>query len=102
MAHIKNVLVLAVMCILAVALTQASHDGQHIHGKWPMVGQPRQDSESTWVTCDFTVSPRMRCHDCNTRLICKRVGGLLLDCPSSFAPYCNNGFCSPVPSVECA
>ncbi|KAJ8715030.1 hypothetical protein PYW08_005011 [Mythimna loreyi] len=102
MAHIQNVLVLAVLCVLAVALTQASQNGHHIHGKWSMAGQSRQDSEPTWVTCDFDVFPRMRCHDCNTKLICKKIGGLLLDCPSSFAPYCNNGFCSRTPSEECA
>ncbi|XP_047032022.1 uncharacterized protein LOC124638914 [Helicoverpa zea] len=114
MAHIQNLLIFVALCYLAVSFTEAAQGGLHLHigGSMEMPRQKRHnhnhnhkdndDSDVEWIACDYSLRPRMRCHDCHTRLICKKVGGLLLHCPAVGAPYCNNGLCSPEPSTECA
>ncbi|XP_046969493.1 uncharacterized protein LOC124536886 [Vanessa cardui] len=60
-----------------------------------------QQNPQNWTTCDITAVPRISCHDCNTRLICKPIGGILKICNNPARPYCNFGICSPVPSANC-
>lgn len=54
-----------------------------------------------WTTCDFTAASKISCHDCNTRIICKPIGGLLIACNNPNKPYCNSGICSAVASPDC-
>lgn len=54
-----------------------------------------------WTTCEYTASSPLSCNDCNTRLICKPIGGLLISCKNPLKPYCNNGICSATPSEGC-
>ncbi|XP_041982156.1 uncharacterized protein LOC121735398 [Aricia agestis] len=62
---------------------------------------PQDDAPPEWTTCDI-LGPKISCQDCNTRLICKPVGGLLKPCNNPYRPHCNNGICSAVPSPDCA
>ncbi|KAJ8715033.1 hypothetical protein PYW08_005014 [Mythimna loreyi] len=121
MAHIQNVLIFSALCVLAVVLAQASQGGPHTNQGGPSTSQGgphknqgrgrRQapdfsvldiaESNANWTTCDVTVFPKISCHDCNTRMICKPVGGLLKACDNPYRPHCNNGICSAVPSAEC-
>nr|XP_021195818.2 uncharacterized protein LOC110380228 [Helicoverpa armigera] len=124
MAHIQNVLIFAALCVLAVTLAQSPQGGPHTDqgGSPTQQGGPHQNqgrsrrqveeddeafdisqvSAANWTTCDFILGKKISCHDCNTRLICKQIGGLLKACNNPFKPHCNNGICSHVPSVECA
>nr|XP_034834580.1 uncharacterized protein LOC117991136 [Maniola hyperantus] len=63
---------------------------------------PNPLNPMNWTTCDVTVLPRISCHDCNTRVICKPIGGLLKSCNDPARPHCNLGICSAVPSLACA
>lgn len=60
-----------------------------------------QQNPKNWTTCDVTISTKISCQDCSTRLICKPIGGLLVSCNNPKRPYCNNGICSAIPSVGC-
>ncbi|CAK1555800.1 unnamed protein product [Leptosia nina] len=42
------------------------------------------------------------CLDCNTKLVCTKIGGLEKPCTDPTMPYCNLGECSATPSAECA
>ncbi|CAH2092870.1 unnamed protein product [Euphydryas editha] len=54
-----------------------------------------------WTTCDFTAVSKISCHNCNTRIICKPIGGLLKSCNNPNKPYCNSGICSAIASPDC-
>ncbi|CAH0589089.1 unnamed protein product [Chrysodeixis includens] len=51
-----------------------------------------------WVQCTGIGS---ECIDCNTKLVCTKIGGLQRACSDPTLPYCNLGQCSATPSVEC-
>ncbi|CAH2043569.1 unnamed protein product, partial [Iphiclides podalirius] len=42
------------------------------------------------------------CLDCNTKLVCTKIGGLQRSCSDPTLPFCNLGECSATPSAECA
>ncbi|CAH0694571.1 unnamed protein product [Spodoptera exigua] len=114
MAHLQNVLIYFAVCVLAVTLAQTAQGGPHTSQGGPHQNQGRSrrqaeagtfditQSLANWTTCDYLVDPRISCHDCHTRLICKPIGGLLKNCGDPSRPHCNNGICSAVPSVQCA
>ncbi|XP_022822912.1 uncharacterized protein LOC111353926 [Spodoptera litura] len=105
MASVRNVLVLAVLCILAGVNSQATDEEVPINADEleNIIDEAEvKNSDLTWVECDPSVVPRKSCYDCNTRIICKNIGGLLLECPKNFVPYCNGGKCVSEPSAECA
>ncbi|KAJ8712296.1 hypothetical protein PYW07_005138 [Mythimna separata] len=52
-----------------------------------------------WVPCTVIGST---CVDCNTKVVCTKVGGLQRACTDPTLPYCNAGACSATPSAECA
>ncbi|XP_030040426.2 sulfur globule protein CV3 [Manduca sexta] len=52
-----------------------------------------------WSPCTTIGSA---CVDCNTKLVCTKVGGLVRACSDPTLPYCNLGECSATPSAECA
>ncbi|KAM3965711.1 uncharacterized protein ACR2FA_000035 [Aphomia sociella] len=52
-----------------------------------------------WTPCTTIGSA---CVDCNTKLVCTKVGGLTRACTDPTLPYCNLGECSATPSAECA
>lgn len=62
----------------------------------------KDDEYIKWTTCDWRAIPKFTCHDCNTRLICKPMGGILKFCGDAATPHCRNGFCSAIPSDDCA
>ncbi|KAF9789091.1 hypothetical protein SFRURICE_005693 [Spodoptera frugiperda] len=121
MAHFQNVAICLAVCVLAVSLAQSPQGGPHTSQGGPNTSQggPHQNqgrsrrqaeigtfditqSVANWTTCNYLVDPKISCHDCHTRMICKPIGGLLKNCDEPSRPYCNNGICSPVPSVQCA
>ncbi|KAG7312355.1 hypothetical protein JYU34_001844 [Plutella xylostella] len=110
----------AALCIVALAVTAQVHQGGPHQNQGRIRRQADQsqpeevqgpddadqpdgpnDSPLNWTTCDVTATPRISCHDCHTRLICKPVGGLLKGCNNPYRPYCNYGVCSPLPSLDC-
>ncbi|CAG4951825.1 unnamed protein product [Colias eurytheme] len=108
---VYNIVVLFLLAALVTANCQVVQGGAHIDQGGPhQIQGPRStfmESEAlqnptNWTTCDITTDPKIFCHDCNTRLICKPVGGLLKMCRDPMRPYCNNGICSALPSVGCA
>ncbi|XP_047992484.1 uncharacterized protein LOC125231166 [Leguminivora glycinivorella] len=42
------------------------------------------------------------CLDCNTKVICTKIGALQRACTDPTLPYCNLGNCTATPSAECA
>lgn len=52
-----------------------------------------------WTPC---TTPGASCLDCNTKIICAKIGGLQIPCNDPTLPYCNLGSCSAEPSTECA
>lgn len=52
-----------------------------------------------WTPCTAIGST---CVDCNTKLVCTKVGGLQRACADPTMPYCNLGECSATPTAECA
>ncbi|XP_026756303.2 uncharacterized protein LOC113516130 [Galleria mellonella] len=52
-----------------------------------------------WSPC---VGVGSSCLDCNTKLICTKIGGLQRACTDPTLPYCNLGQCSATPTAECA
>ncbi|XP_039756337.1 uncharacterized protein LOC120631013 [Pararge aegeria] len=75
---------------------------------WPGVGGvnpwiPSWISGAPWIPqwspCT-TVGPS--CVNCNTRLICTKVGGMQKACDDPTMPHCNLGECSATPSDQCA
>lgn len=55
-----------------------------------------------WVACEFGSTPILSCFDCNSRLRCIWSGGKVIPCDNPTRPYCNSGFCSSIPGVECS
>lgn len=51
-----------------------------------------------WVPCTVVGSS---CVDCNTKVVCTKVGGLQRACTDPTLPYCNAGECSATPSAGC-
>ncbi|KAF9789093.1 hypothetical protein SFRURICE_005695 [Spodoptera frugiperda] len=105
MASVRSVLILAVLCILAGAHSQATDEEVPINADEleNIIDEAEvKNSGNTWVPCDFSGISTESCYDCNTRIICKKIGGLLLECPKNFVPYCNEGKCSNEPTPECA
>lgn len=100
-----------------MALGQVSQGGPHSSQGGPHENQGRVRRQAAqggpaendlvrgnanWTTCDYTIDPKFTCQDCTTRIICLPIGGKVVACNNVYSPYCNNGFCSPIPSVECA
>nr|XP_004931861.1 uncharacterized protein LOC101738184 [Bombyx mori] len=56
----------------------------------------------SWTSCNLTETPIFSCHDCNTRMFCNPIGGLLISCRDNRRPHCNRGLCKSTPSDECA
>ncbi|KAI5642179.1 hypothetical protein NE865_05871 [Phthorimaea operculella] len=52
-----------------------------------------------WAPCTTVGST---CADCNTKLICTKIGGIQRACTDPTLPYCNAGACSATPTAECA
>lgn len=52
-----------------------------------------------WGPCTMIGST---CLDCNTKMVCTKVGGLQRPCSDPTLPHCNLGACSATPSDECA
>lgn len=52
-----------------------------------------------WGPCTMIGST---CLDCNTKLVCTKIGGLQRACADPTLPHCNLGACSATPSDECA
>ncbi|CAK1586893.1 unnamed protein product [Parnassius mnemosyne] len=52
-----------------------------------------------WTPCTAIGST---CLDCNTKLVCTKIGGLQRACTDPTLPFCNMGECSATPSAECA
>ncbi|KPI97029.1 hypothetical protein RR46_05646 [Papilio xuthus] len=52
-----------------------------------------------WSPCTTIGST---CLDCNTKLVCTKIGGIQRACSDPTLPYCNLGECSATPSEECA
>lgn len=52
-----------------------------------------------WGPCTAVGSA---CMDCNTKLVCTKIGGLQRACSDPTLPHCNLGECSATPSAECA
>lgn len=42
------------------------------------------------------------CLDCNTKLVCTKIGGMQRACADPTLPHCNLGECSATPTAECA
>lgn len=42
------------------------------------------------------------CLDCNTKMVCTKIGGMQKACADPTLPHCNLGECSATPSAECA
>ncbi|XP_026725530.1 uncharacterized protein LOC113492286 [Trichoplusia ni] len=96
MAYNRTIVIFMALCVLAAAVAQVPQGRPHEN-------QGRGKRALDGVTsCDFTVIPKISCHDCHTKLICKQIGGILKACNNPFQPHCNNGVCSSVPSAECA
>ncbi|XP_045775039.1 uncharacterized protein LOC123873962 [Maniola jurtina] len=120
MAGFKSITAIIVLiALLAVCLGQSAQGGPHVSQGGPHQNQgrarrqveeenleanvgPNPLNPMNWTTCDVTVIPRISCHDCNTRVICKPIGGLLKSCNDPARPHCNLGICSAVPSLACA
>ncbi|XP_049876539.1 uncharacterized protein LOC126374110 [Pectinophora gossypiella] len=52
-----------------------------------------------WTPCTTVGSS---CLDCNTKLVCTKIGGIQRACTDPTLPYCNLGACSATPTAECA
>ncbi|CAH2239981.1 jg3410 [Pararge aegeria aegeria] len=117
MAGIKNIVAIMVLsALLAICTGQTGQGGPQTSqgGPHQNEGRARRQAEGVttedgfalnplnWTTCDVTVIPKISCHDCNTRVICKPIGGLLKTCDNPARPHCNLGICSAVPSLACA
>ncbi|XP_047992608.1 uncharacterized protein LOC125231259 [Leguminivora glycinivorella] len=111
MSILKNTFCFAALfALLAVAIGQSAQGGPHTSQGGPhqnqgrakrQVDQVESQAIVNWTSCDPTVTPKYSCQDCNTRLVCLPIGGKTISCPIVFAPYCNEGFCSPIPSADC-
>ncbi|OWR54491.1 peritrophin type-A domain protein 2 [Danaus plexippus plexippus] len=126
MAPFKSILILLTMsCLLIVSYGQVSQGGSHIDQGKPHVSQGGSHEDQgrvrrqaiqdptkqklnedainpkNWTTCDFGVTPTISCYNCNTRLICKPIGGLLKACNDPMRPFCNSGICSSTPTANC-
>ncbi|XP_068617902.1 uncharacterized protein [Battus philenor] len=51
-----------------------------------------------WSPCTTVGSA---CVDCNTKLVCTKIGGIQRPCNDPALPFCNLGECSATPSAEC-
>ncbi|XP_073961498.1 uncharacterized protein [Choristoneura fumiferana] len=112
----KIVLALCVMVAVASAVPAAGGWGAPIAGPWGAgvggwggaggVANPwlppwvaSAPWYPTWNPCTAVGSA---CVNCNTKLVCTKVGGLQRACTDPTLPYCNLGECSATPSAGCA
>ncbi|CAG4951821.1 unnamed protein product [Colias eurytheme] len=98
----KIVLVLSLLIAVAVAIPAqpaAAWPGAGGVNPWIPPWLAASPWFPQWTPCT-TVGPS--CLDCNTRLICTKIGGLQRSCTDPTLPYCNLGECSATPTAECA